>query len=480
MSLPGRLVERLEVALLDAFPDDDALDVLIKRVGMQAKVPSRAPMEARVRKLVEVVDAHGDVLDLLDAARRLVPGNAALAQVHPLILGEMATGIVSLRRISIRDRETPTPAYPDADVQARAERLRAARARQKVLRDAGQPADEVDHEVLQLRRELREGGQLRAGDDVGDGRYLLIQQIGRGGFAVVWKAHDTIEKINVAVKVLHSNLAGDLLRRERFFRGAKVMMKLAHPGVVRVLEPLGEDGGFCYFVMELMPGGNLREAVLQKRVAKANVLPVIVQVGEALAKAHANRVIHRDVKPSNIVLDELGHAKLTDFDLVGAHDTTGGTRTGALGTVVYAAPECLDRPQDATARADRLRPGHDRDLLPARTGANAVHVPQPEKTIARLDCSPHLRKVLERAVAWEPDQRFEDAANMLVALRDALAADGMEAALAVDLAAHQEALQELTDHRVGPGQPPQPQTRAANGGDKPFVALRFLSGPHQG
>src|SRR5262249_16678639 len=150
------------------------------------------------------------------------------------------------------------------------------------------------------------------------------------------------------IKVLHTNLAGDPQRRERFFRGAQAMMRLTHPAVTRVLAPKGEDDGFYYFVMEFIPGGNLREAVLECRVKRKDTLPLILRIGEALAMAHARGMIHRDVKPSNILIDEDCDTKLTDFDLVNAYDTTGGTRTGALGTVVYAAPECLDKPQEAT------------------------------------------------------------------------------------------------------------------------------------
>src|SRR6185369_6109174 len=100
------------------------------------------------------------------------------------------------------------------------------------------------------------------------------------------------------------------------------------------------------------PGGNLREAVLRKRLKEGAWPSIILPIAKALALAHSKGVIHRDIKPSNILLDESDQPKLTDFDLVGVNDTTGGTRTGALGTVVYAAPECLERPQEATARAD--------------------------------------------------------------------------------------------------------------------------------
>jgi serine/threonine protein kinase len=199
-------------------------------------------------------------------------------------------------------------------------------------------------------------------------------------------------------------------------------MELQHPAVVRVLDPRGEDASFCYFVMELVPGGNLREAVLAQRVKPPDVLPLILQVGEALAVANEMGTVHRDIKPANILLDERGNAKLTDFDLVGALDTTGGTRTGALGTVVYAAPECLDKPQEATARADVYGLGMTAIFGLVGREISLSTFRDPEPTIAGLDCSAEVKDVLRRAVAWEPEQRFADAHWLVAAFRVALTA----------------------------------------------------------
>ena len=313
----------------------------------------------------------------------------------------------------------PVPAYPDAQVEELSKRLENARARRNKLRNAGIGADEVDREILELRRQLREGGQLRPGDALGDGRYLLVRAVGRGGFATVWEAYDRAEEQRVAIKVLHANLAGDPVRRERFFRGAQAMRKLVHSAVVCVLEPRGEDGGFFYFVMEFVPGGNLREVVLERRLKNEDMLPIILQIGDALALAHARGMIHRDIKPANILLGERGDAKLTDFDLVGTHDTTGGTRTGALGTVVYAAPECLDRPQEATARADVYGLGMTAIFCLSGRELSMATFRNPEPTIATLDCSAQIRTVLQRAVSWEPNERFADASALMVELRHA-------------------------------------------------------------
>jgi serine/threonine protein kinase/nucleoside phosphorylase len=325
---------------------------------------------------------------------------------------------------------SPQPASSarqEGESQALGRRLDDAYARKQQLEEAGEAIDTVVREIVELKRRLREGGQLRSGDRLGaDGRYHVLDVLGRGGFATVWKAKDRFESGYVAIKVLHANLAGDPQRRERFFRGARAMMKLEHPAVVRVLAPSGEDAGFYYFVMEFVRGGNLHGAVLGRRVVGKDVLRPILEVGDALALAHGRGMVHRDIKPANILLDEGGNAKLTDFDLVGAHDTTGGTRTGALGTAIYAAPECLHKPQDATARADVFGlgmtaifclSGHDltMDTLVDRAAA-----------LAQLDCSVSVRKVLERAVEWKPDRRFADAAEMVDALREASAQSKLE------------------------------------------------------
>jgi protein kinase-like protein len=196
-----------------------------------------------------------------------------------------AASAASVSRAMARNAASPTPAYLDAEVQALSEQLERARERKRNLRDSGIAADRVGQEILELRRKLRDGGQLRAGDSLGDGRYLLVKPVGRGGFAVVWEAWDRGEQQRVAIKVLHQHLASDPQRRERFFRGARVMMELNHPAVVRVHDPGGQDDSFCYFVMELVPGGDLREAVLGKRVAAERWLALILQVGEALAQA---------------------------------------------------------------------------------------------------------------------------------------------------------------------------------------------------
>jgi hypothetical protein len=395
-------------------------ELLFRAKVAAEKLSSRsAPQTSRAIEAFHYLEQRGDLAllmgllgELRNVERRSGVEVIAIEQTAP---GQSATPGLEAKPVS-----TPKPVYPDANVQALCDRLEDARARKATLHEAGVTTDAVAREILELRRQLRDGGQLRAGDALGDSRFLLIQPVGRGGFAVVWEAYDRTAQRHVAIKVLHAHLAGDPQRRERFFRGARVMMTLTSPAVVRVHEPRGEDEAFCYFVMELVPGGNLRNAVLEKRVEVRRCLPLILQVGEALAEAHSKQMVHRDVKPANIMLDEHGNAKLTDFDLVGAHDTTGGTRTGALGTFVYAAPECLDRPQEATARADVYGLGMTAIFCLSGRDLSMATFRDPATTVAQLDCSDPVRTVLEHAVAWEPDLRFANAATMVDALRDAL------------------------------------------------------------
>jgi nucleoside phosphorylase len=316
----------------------------------------------------------------------------------------------------------PVPRYQNEEIRQLSLRVERARERKRRLQSAGKSTTQVDQEILGLRRQLREGGQLRAGDSLGDGRFLLIESIGQGGFAHIWKAADRNrpDLAAVAIKVLHTNLAGDVTRRERFFRGARLMVELQHPAVVRVLEQHGEDGGYHYFVMEYVAGGNFRQAVLEKKLTPEQTISVILRIGVALALAHSRKIIHRDVKPANILLHGLEQPLLTDFDLVGAADTTGGTRTGAMGTIVYAAPECLDRPQDADQRADVYGLG-----MTAIFGLYGKDLPfhimrTPEPFLSQLPCSQSLKEVLARSISLEPAERYNDASEFVMAVHQAM------------------------------------------------------------
>ncbi len=292
--------------------------------------------------------------------------------------------------------------------------------RRKVeLEVSGGDTAPVLEKILALKRRLREGGQLQQGDLL-SGRFKLLQVIGQGGFATVWKAVDRARHALVAVKVLHGQYRHDRSRRQRFFRGARKMAELHHQAIVRVIEEKAEDEGWSFFVMEYLAGGNLRQAVQSGRLTLEDRLRILLEVGDAVAFAHQKEIVHRDLKPANILLDQHDRPKLTDFDLVRAPDTTGGTRTSMLGTVIYAAPEMMAQPKDAGKPADVYGFGmtlafalHGKDLpLDAMRDS--------ESFVASLDASPEIQTALARAVAWAPEERWGSVSELCAALQRAL------------------------------------------------------------
>jgi len=312
-----------------------------------------------------------------------------------------------------------TPRYDDDQTKALSEQLEAAIEKRMDLRRRGLETDDVENRINQLRHKLREGGHLKAGDSLGDGRYLLVRRVGQGGFATVWMANDRALEKSVAIKVLHAQYARDDTRRERFFRGARKMSDLDHDGIVRVIDLRGVEAGYHYFVMEYVDGYNLREAIRRQILPREQVLEVVKRVGDALAHAHSRGLVHRDVKPSNILVNAAGEPKLTDFDLVRADDTTGGTHTSAMGSFIYSAPEVMDRAQEADAASDvyslamtavyGLRGGDLSMAVVRDTG----------QFISRLPTTTLIKEVLKRALDWDRKRRFQSTEGFCEALAQA-------------------------------------------------------------
>ncbi len=303
-----------------------------------------------------------------------------------------------------------TPRHHHASAQ-----LRDALQRRARLRSLSASTKEVEAEILGLKRQLREGGRLPAGDCLGD-RFVLTEQLGEGGYATVWRASDLRRGEDVAIKVLHSNLAGNLSALERFRRGARIMAELDHPNIVKIMDHGCEDAGWHYFVMECLKGGDLSREAATDTIDRNRVFERILSVADALVYTHACGHVHRDVKPANILLAADGTPKLSDFDLVLAHDTTGGTRSGALGTFIYAAPESLSRPQGVDVRADVY--GLAMTLLYCLHGKQLpLHVVRSlTPVLDEMQAPAPLREVLERALSWDLGHRYPD----IAAFREAL------------------------------------------------------------
>jgi eukaryotic-like serine/threonine-protein kinase len=237
---------------------------------------------------------------------------------------------------------------------------------------------------------------------IGD-RYDLGERLGHGGMATVYLAHDTKLDREVAIKLLADNFAGDDDIRKRFSREARLAAKLDHPNVVQVFD-VGEEEGRPYIVMEYVEGGTVSDRLNRRRrsLATNEALQLLSQLCDGLGHAHAKKLVHRDIKPQNLLVRESdGCLKITDFGIArAAEETTRLTRPGkVIGTDRYMAPEQLVDGK-ITPAADVYACGVVADeILPdARP--------------------PELREIVERCMRPEPDDRFTDAR----ALGEALAA----------------------------------------------------------
>ena len=190
---------------------------------------------------------------------------------------------------------------------------------------------------------------LKAGDTVGP--YRIESQIGEGGMGFVYRATGP-NGVVVALKLVKAELAKDSVFRRRFEREAATAARVGHPNVVPVLDT-GEDDGIPYMAQEFIGGGSLEDRIKRdERLDLDFTLDVCTQVGEGLDAMHAHGLIHRDVKPGNILLDGEGKAYITDFGLMKDREASVLTRPGqALGSMDYMAPEQI-RGEEVTAQTD--------------------------------------------------------------------------------------------------------------------------------
>jgi formylglycine-generating enzyme required for sulfatase activity len=332
-------------------------------------------------------------------------------------LAEMGAGFRRAARAVARHKG-PAPTE-----DPREQKIRELSMRRAELAEQGKPAREITAELVKLKRERHSGSDFAKDDSLSGGRYQLVELAGKGGVGVVWKAYDRQREAFVAVKILLAEHGAVVL--SRFRRGARCMWKIDHANVVRVLQAEGVEDRHGverhFFVMEHLPGGNLKRGVFEGKWTREEALARVIQAGAGLEYAHRAGMIHRDVSPDNVLTGKDGTAKLTDFDLVRAEDTTGLTRTGhVLGKFLYLAPELFDGAKSADVRSDVFALGmtaifaiHGKEL-PRRV------VSHREKFIAELEGSNALKDVVVRATAEEPEERYANVAELCAALGQAM------------------------------------------------------------
>ncbi len=274
------------------------------------------------------------------------------------------------------------------------------------------------------------------------GRYVLQQRLGAGGAGVVWRAEDRVLERAVAVKMPDVGVSGDKAASSRFRFEATAAARLSHPNAVTVFD-IGSDDGQDYLVMELVEGCSLASILRNGTLAPDVVATLGTQLGQALAAAHERGLVHRDVKPSNILVTPLGVAKLADFGIARAlgEATTRVTQPGGLmGTARYVSPEQL-RDGDVDGRADVYSLGLV--LFEALTGSSpfgdgsavevamrrlSVDVPPPSQVISDVPAA--IDSAISRATRREPSDRFSSADDLVSALA-AHSSDTAVAALAL-------------------------------------------------
>jgi serine/threonine protein kinase/tetratricopeptide (TPR) repeat protein len=269
------------------------------------------------------------------------------------------------------------------------------------------------------------------------GRYRIEQEVGRGGMAVVYRAHDTRHDRSVALKVLHPEIAA-ALGTDRFFQEIRLAARLNHPHIV-ALHDSGEVDGTLFYVMPFIDGPNLRNRLeRQGRLPANEAVDLAQQIASALDYAHRLGVVHRDIKPENVMLYE-GEALVTDFGIAKAVSAAGGanlTRTGiAIGTPAYMSPEQAAGETELDGRSDEYSLGCV--LYEMLTGEPPFTASTPAALIAkRFTDTPrsvsaivpaipeYVSQAVRRALSRDAGDRFATAADLAVALEPRQRAGG--------------------------------------------------------
>jgi serine/threonine-protein kinase len=270
------------------------------------------------------------------------------------------------------------------------------------------------------------------------GRYRLEAKLGSGGMSTVYLARDQTLDRQVAVKVMHREMSEQADQLERFRQEARAVAKLSHPNVVSVIDA-GEDGGHPYIVFEYVEGETLKQRVNRSgALDPQEAIAYAIEIARGLSVAHARKMVHRDIKPQNILIDAEGRAKLTDFGISRQLEQDGMTVTGrVLGTTDYVAPEqAMGRPVDP--RSDvyslgvvlyEMLVGQVPFEADSQVGVAMKHVNEelPDVQRRRPEVSAAVALVVERATAKDPAERYQHVGEMIDDLSTALEVEAARA-----------------------------------------------------
>jgi serine/threonine protein kinase len=313
--------------------------------------------------------------------------------------------------------------------------------------------------------------------DIFPPRYRGAQQIARGGMGEIFRATDSTLGRAVAIKVLAERYAQDEAVRDRFTREALAAARLSGQRNTVTIYDVGEHAGRPYIVMEYLPGGSL-EAVLREEGAPPpqRVFEWLEQAGAALDAAHAEGVVHRDVKPANLMLDRAGNVHVADFGIASAAGLDSLTVTGTvLGTAGYLSPEQATG-ERATSASDRyalavvayeLLTGKRPFQADSPTAEASAHVNAPVPSVCDMTTLPcELDPVFRKALAKDPRERYGSCAEFVAALRNALA----------DAAGATRPLTPVTRPAPPPAAAPPPYAGRRRASTAPLLALLLVLG----
>jgi serine/threonine-protein kinase len=258
------------------------------------------------------------------------------------------------------------------------------------------------------------------------GRYEIKSELGRGGMATVYLAHDGSFNRDVAIKVLPREMLHDPQFRTRFEREIKMAAGLEHPAIVPVYD-VGEDNGQPYFVMRLMTGGSLTDVISRGRIELEETAQIIAKIAQGLAYAHKKGVIHRDLKPDNILFDDNGDPFISDFGVARLTESTGSlTGSGVIGTPAYMSPEQAQG-NEIDSRSDiyglgvivyQMLSGRQPYSADTPMGVVVKHITEPVPEI--LSMAPGLPRevdmLIKRAMAKDKTKRYPTAVELAKAL----------------------------------------------------------------